>query len=408
MRLASAGPFFSPDSSRVIRVDHSLEPPALEPPALEPPAGVVELQSESMKTRRTASIHRATASAIGLVILTVVGCAREASTGNGSATIAGGSPTVGTETDPAPSIESTTAKAGQPASGTAVPGPQVPEQEVPERLDPVRDDPIRDRPTELVAKRDGADAAQRTGASKRDAAPAADESIVRLADGLVVDRDADEVRFAARVVLRDGWLEQIVCTPGTREHEAIFVTEVRPSLIHAALMLLGLEPGSPGSWRMDGDDVVEVAPTGPLLKAIVRYRPLDSDAAHAPDRSARDGAETRAADATPWAGAERHLAELVRDTRTDRSLAAPKWRFSGSLLDDRDRLPAGASRYLADWSGSVVGLVTFGDEVISLPKVRPDQVDVAPAEWMAWTERIPPLGTDVTIVLRPLRDAPVE
>jgi uncharacterized protein (AIM24 family) len=56
--------------------------------------------------------------------------------------------------------------------------------------------------------------------------------------------------------------------------------------------------------------------------------------------------------------------------------------------------------YVADFTGSVVGLVTFGDEVIAYDDVIADKVDVDPAAWVAWTERMPPEGTRVELLIR--------
>jgi hypothetical protein len=63
-------------------------------------------------------------------------------------------------------------------------------------------------------------------------------------------------------------------------------------------------------------------------------------------------------------------------------------------------LPDGSERYAADDSGSIVGLVTFGDEVVAMRTVIPDKVDVAPASWKARTDDIPPEGSPVTVIFR--------
>lgn len=219
---------------------------------------------------------------------------------------------------------------------------------------------------------------QETDEPKRD--------IVVVADGLWVDLAAREVFIHAEVCLREGWLEQLLCTPSTREHESIFVTSVRPSLVHASLMLLGLEPGSPGSWRLEGDRIVEVEPTGPDVDVEVLFRALEPG-----ERVIEDDSRTP-------------LGALVRGihhhSAGEHPLLGSRWRFGGSVLDERETLPAGMPRYVADWSGSIIGLVTFGDEVLGLPVVYPDQVDVAPPEWFADPADIPEVGRAVTIILR--------
>ena len=60
--------------------------------------------------------------------------------------------------------------------------------------------------------------------------------------------------------------------------------------------------------------------------------------------------------------------------------------------------------YVADESGSIIGLVTFGDEVIGFSRVLADQDAVQEPEWEVNTAAIPPMGTSVTLVLKRFRD----
>ena len=55
---------------------------------------------------------------------------------------------------------------------------------------------------------------------------------------------------------------------------------------------------------------------------------------------------------------------------------------------------------LADSSGSIVGLVTFGDEVVGLSRVLADETSVQPQAWEANPERMPAIGTKVVLILR--------
>ena len=79
--------------------------------------------------------------------------------------------------------------------------------------------------------------------------------------------------------------------------------------------------------------------------------------------------------------------------------------FAGSRFRTDQR--TGVERYIADGSGSIVGLVTFGDETISAVDVIPDQVEVSPAVWEVFVGRMPPPGTEVTIVLARERAADI-
>ncbi len=197
--------------------------------------------------------------------------------------------------------------------------------------------------------------------------------VVRLAPGLEVDLAGREVRVAAQAALDEGWLEQAVCLAGTREHESLLVVETSPRLVHAALLLLGLEPGAPGGWRLepDGTTLIREAPRGAGLELLVR----------------REGAADEPL--TSWA-----------TTAEGERLPEQPWVFAGSVLDvGRD----GEEIYRAEFSGSVAGLVTFGDEVIAFESVHSDQVDLEPAPFRVRAGTPPTPGTPVTLVIRPRR-----
>ena len=81
----------------------------------------------------------------------------------------------------------------------------------------------------------------------------------------------------ATFLILDDWLEYLIVTPQGKSHESLFQTEVRPSLLNAAILALGLEPGERMQW-VDRDPppteeemeagvrpIVPVAPKGPEL-----------------------------------------------------------------------------------------------------------------------------------------------
>jgi hypothetical protein len=205
--------------------------------------------------------------------------------------------------------------------------------------------------------------------SPREAGP------VRLAPGLEVDVAASEVRVAAEVATDRGWLEQAVCRRGTRDHESLLTVRVAPSAIHAALLLVGAVPGRPGRWRQGADGgVLREAPSG-------------------------DGLEVRVRDPA----GDRAIEEWIHDPVHGRAFPAAPWVFAGSEAGDRDPARPATASYPADRSGSVVGIVTFGDEVVACRDVLADRADVDAPAWQARTGAMPAPGTAVTLVIRPLR-----
>lgn len=179
--------------------------------------------------------------------------------------------------------------------------------------------------------------------------------------------------------ITSGWLEQIVCTPEGRVHETVVVALARPSHIHAALLLLGLEPGKPGSWERattaeGGSTYAVVAPVGPKVRLTVRYE--------------RGGEEV-----------EEPVVRWVRDANSGKLLPDEPFVFGGSRIVSND---AGITGYAADFTGSIAGLVTFGDETLGWVEVLPDKEAVLAPEWLANTEAMPEMGTPITLCLRPV------
>jgi len=248
--------------------------------------------------------------------------------------------------------------------------------EFPHDQSPLGSSPREPSATATLTVAEQATANHSAVSSVRQTAPAesrqAKAIAVPVAVGVRANLAERRVELDTEVCLEAGWLEQVACSPGTREHESLVVVKARPRDVHAALLLLGLEPGEPGSWRVEDGNLVAVPPTGPRLR--VKFRWVDTEG------------RTR----------EHSPAEWIRDVRSAASPPIDHWLFAGSLLQP---LVDGSSRYAADGSGSVVGLVTFGDEVVALPEVRPDSESILEPEWEAWTERLPAIGTPVVMIL---------
>ncbi|MDA1007478.1 MAG: YdjY domain-containing protein [Planctomycetota bacterium] len=211
---------------------------------------------------------------------------------------------------------------------------------------------------------------------------------VRIGEHITVLRDDRSVEIDAIVVLDDGFLEQLVCGRGTREHESLLVSMAPASQIHAALLLLGIESGKPGLWSMhqapSGEwKTVKSPPEGPSVAVDVRWKDEEGCAHEAP------------------------LSSWVVHAQSGAALPNGRFVFAGSiLLSEEGTEPTPPTVYAGDLSGSIVGLVTFGDEVIAMNEVISDQADVEASVWLANPEAMPPLGTRVTLILRAAQNAP--
>ncbi len=170
------------------------------------------------------------------------------------------------------------------------------------------------------------------------------------------------------------FLEVLVCSRDTREHESLVVTSVKPSSVHAALLMLGLQPGTPGSWSFEHATLTSTAPTGPRVRVDVRYE--------------RDGV-----------GVTQPIESWVANLRGGGSLTehdpAQHLVFAGSRFVTRD----GVDTYAADADGTLVGLTAFGSEMVAWTAMyHPDSAFEQP-QWIADSAHVPAFGTKVVVVV---------
>lgn len=179
--------------------------------------------------------------------------------------------------------------------------------------------------------------------------------------------DGRRVEVPGRIALDEGWLEVAVCRRGSREHESVVVVDASPSTIHAALLLAGFEPGSPATWnRRTGWN----EPTGTPVEVSIQL-------------GENDGRRV-----VP-------LADVIQDDRGDHAL---EWVFAGSLMRTTAGSEDAPRTYMADLGGTVVGLSTFGDEVVAAREVRSPDVAVDPATWRLRAGVLPTADTSVLVV----------
>jgi hypothetical protein len=206
-------------------------------------------------------------------------------------------------------------------------------------------------------------------------------TVVEAFEGVTVQPAGGVVEVKAFVCLDGGWLEQVACSPDTREHEALLVIEARPSNLHAALLMAGFEPGTPGQWSYDGGTVAVTPPTGDTIEILVRYQ-------------------------TDGQSVQEPIGVWMVGAKDDRPFPDGQWVFAGSSLAENPGWMGPGEHYVADLTGSIIGLVTFGDEVIGYERVMADQEAVEATQWRVNTGHVPPIGTPVTIILRATSPGP--
>lgn len=189
-------------------------------------------------------------------------------------------------------------------------------------------------------------------------------------------------------------LELIVCTPDSKEHESLVMSKARPAHIHAALLLLGLEPGEPGRIDVSGPAPAPIAPKGPAVRVTIRY--VDEQGA------------AREVEPSAWI-INGKTGERFGETKGEAKTPKPAgFVFAGSRFVKRRDPGSGRTVevYDADSSGTVVGLTTFGSEVIAWREVISPDSWIQEPVWLADRAAVPKVGTPVVVRISVERPAP--
>jgi hypothetical protein len=186
---------------------------------------------------------------------------------------------------------------------------------------------------------------------------------------LWIDKARKRVVLVGKVCLREGQLEMFACPEATKEHESVLSVPVEAFKVHAALLALGVEPGRP----------VQFAP---------EYRPASGPVIDVALYWTDDSGKRCSAWAHDW----------VQDARTGKALTEP-WVFGGSMfwVDEK----TGKRDYLAN-HGELICVSNFSSAMLDLPIESSDKA--GQLLFNAYTDRIPPVDTKVTIVLIPRLD----
>jgi hypothetical protein len=206
--------------------------------------------------------------------------------------------------------------------------------------------------------------------------------------GLVINFQERCVDLEGSVCLDEGMLELIACTKGSKEHESIVAVTARPMHIHTALLLLGANNGNPAMSRPVDEQKTRwthVPPRGdPVNVSLVFENSRGKMVEHPISEFV--------------ARSDRQAGEVVADEdEAKENNAFPNtFLFAGSHL--RDNGP-GPRQYLADLSGNVISIATFGDELLCLPGIHAKANDAL--MWQADATDLPKVGSKVTLRLRP-------
>lgn len=183
-----------------------------------------------------------------------------------------------------------------------------------------------------------------------------------------VDVKKREIRIECEQVNAEMPLEFFCCINGTAEHEAVMRTQAKPSHVHLAMLMLGLQPGEPVRFSKAADKWLP--PHGPPLQIFCEWTdPKTNKAIRYP------------------------AYRMMRGVKTKKEMRPMTWIFAGSrVMDD--------GRYAADTTGYLVSVVNFDLTVIDIPELVSNANESL--EWETNPDICPPKGTKVYMVIEPV------
>lgn len=267
------------------------------------------------------------------------------------------------------------------------------------------------------------------------AAEKADESLVPLnQDGTVLlDKKRNRVLLKTRVALRQGALEMLCCLKQTKEHESILSLDAKAYVVHTALLALDAKPGKPVhfdteyhpptgqkidiflNWTDDEGKVHRVPARNWIRQAINRFRMAKFDRLP-PGLKLPKNSELRydsKLNELSWYGpmtVQQKVEFLaLSDDKAFQAVIESFFQQSQPQEMEADWVFAGSSIYKDDDTGKQFYLAEDGD-LICVANFASAMIDVASKssaddngrDYEAFTDRIPPKETPVTIELIPV------
>lgn len=229
--------------------------------------------------------------------------------------------------------------------------------------------------------------------------------------GIRLDLEAEVVSIPATVQMRHEDLEYLLCTPRGQAHESLFLTEVSPTALNAALLALGLEPGKnarlvASELALDPGEINERG--GPGAGELTAQA-----AASAPEVLSPSGdglymhVGWREEDETYFFRVD----DLIINLSSGRTLRRHAWVFLGSRLV-RPRVRAGQPTppevFAAEIEGNLINISFFFGGNTLVTAARPECIEQS--IWVANSALLPPMSAPVEFFFatRPLESVPAD
>jgi len=190
--------------------------------------------------------------------------------------------------------------------------------------------------------------------------------------GIIIDQKLREIRIPTKVNMPEGLLEFAIVHLHGKLHETLLLTEVSPTNINLAFTLLRYPPSPelyalPNNHGGESNDYPEVSPE---IKAAARIKI---------EVEWKDGENLKRFPINDW----------IQHTTTTLAMPPGPWVYGGSQIHH--------GKYAAEISGDIAAVFLSGSSIINYP--GPDNRD--DTVWIAFPNRVPPEGTDVTVIITP-------
>jgi hypothetical protein len=176
--------------------------------------------------------------------------------------------------------------------------------------------------------------------------------------GVTVDTKERLVTFPARINLREGVLEVLICTEYGKTHESLLSTKVNPLHLNVAFLLLGLEGGHAVKYQGD-----PTKPVGSPVEIWFQVKEADKE---------------KTVRAEDW----------VYNNHAKRPMLHTHWVYVGSVLTE--------DGFMAQREGQIA--TTFHDPFALIDNPLPGGGD--DTVYTPNTKQLPPLGTELTVLIK--------
>jgi hypothetical protein len=187
-----------------------------------------------------------------------------------------------------------------------------------------------------------------------------------------LDKKARTLSFPAVVNMDEGAVEYLLVSPHGCAHESLLTTEVRPSDIHFAMLLLGAK-GAPtanktahppqAAPQLDFESLKNAPkPEGDVIQISVRWQ---------------------------WEGSQKNtpVEDWLFQTETEKAMPRGPWIYSGSYLS--------GPTFAAEAEGNLAAVVLNASALINNPRAGNTDDRV----WIVHKDAVPKKGTPVELTL---------